>query len=697
MGGEIILTQPAWLIGACVAAGLLVAALLYWADREVPPPYRLGLGALRGLAVAALAFLLLRPLLRSVTTETQRPVVVVAEDVSASAKPAVDSLAAALDGLATRLGERFDVRRVAVGETVREAGGVPDTTTDAATDLSALIAYAGDNFPPELLAGVVVATDGIYNRGADPTYPAEGLAAPVYPIALGDTTPQRDAAIREVLANRIAYLGDRLEIQVDVQATGLAGQSSTVTLEAVDARGRGRQLASEPVTFGQARSFQTVRFEVEPTAEGQQRYRLSVQPVSGERNRANNTREAYVDVLDARQRVLILAAAPHPDVGALRRALDAAQNYETTFALSRDFDGDVSEVDLVVFHNLPAGAAEIGGVLAALDERGVGRWFVAGPRVDGRGLNAAQELLRVDVRPGQSNPAFPALNGGFRLFTLEPDWAQALATFPPLIAPFAEYGELTAGDVLLTQRIGQVETDYPLLAMGEVDGHKVGLLSGQGLWRWRLAEYQRTGAHEVFDGMVLATVNYLALRADERAFRVASAERLYSTSDDVRLSAELYNASFELVNEPDVDVSITDAEGTEYTYLMDRVGGAYRLRAGRLPAGQYAYRATTSYAGEAYAAEGSFTIRQLQLEDATAMADWALLRRLAAARGGEVVAGGPEAIAALGERLLEADAARPVLYQSVQTRPLIDWTWLLGIVLALLAVEWFLRRRLGTY
>ena len=697
MGGEIILTQPAWLVAACALAGVAVAALLYAGERGVPPGYRLALGALRALAVGLLAFLLLRPLLRSVDTETQRPVVLVAEDVSASAKPHVDSLAAALDDLAAALADRYDVERVALGERVRAREQRPDSLVDAATDLSALVGYARDKYPPELLAGVVVATDGIYNRGADPAYAADELVAPVYPIALGDTTPQRDAAVREVLYNRIAYLGDRLEVQVDVLATGLAGRASAVALEQVDARGRTRQLASEPVAFPQARSFQTVRFAVEPAAEGPQRYRVTVRPVSGERNRANNARELYVEVLDARQRVLLLAAAPHPDIGALRRALDGAENFETEFALLRDFDGDVSEVDLAILHNLPSTRADAAQVLAALGERGVGRWFVAGPGADARALSAAQDLLRVDARPGQTNPVFPVLNGSFRLFTLDPAWAQALATFPPLVAPFAEYGPLTAGDALLTQRIGNVATDYPLLAMGEVDGRKVGVLNGQDLWRWRLGEYQRTGEHTVFDGLVLATANYLALREDQRPFRVASAERLYSTSDDVRLSGELYNASLELVNEPDVDVAITEADGTEYAFTMDRAGRAYRLRAGRLPAGRYRYRAATSYAGEAYEASGGFTVRQLQLEDATATADRALLRRLAGARGGRVVAGTPDSVAALAATLLADDGARPILYQSVRTRPLIDWAWLLAILLGALAVEWFARRRLGTY
>ena len=283
----------------------------------------------------------------------------------------------------------------------------------------------------------------------------------------------------------------------------------------------------------------------------------------------------------------------------------------------------------------------------------------------------------------------------FRLFTLDESWAETINAWPPITAPFAQYGELTAGDALLRQRIGRVDTEYPLLALGEVSGHKEGLMTADGLWRWRLAEYLARENHATFDGIVLATVQYLALREDKRPFRVSASERVYTTSDDVRLQGELYNASFELVNDPDVRLRVVDAAGTDYTYVMDKVGSAYQLRAGRLPAGDYRYTATTDYDGERYEASGGFTVRQLQLEALSETADWDLLRRISRQQGGEVVAA--SAAASLGALLLGEDAAKPVAYETVRTRPLIDWPWLLAIVLALLAIEWFVRRRLGTY
>ena len=684
MDGRIILTQPSAYLLLCVLAAVGMSALLYFRTREWPPGPRLGMALLRGLAVGLLAFLLLGPLLRRVTPRTQRPTLLIAEDASASAKAEVDALAPALDGFAERLSDRFDVERLRLGERVRPRG---DTAADAATDLSALFAHARERYPPELLAGIVVATDGIYNQGADPSYAAAELLNPTYALPVGDTTPQRDVAVREVLHNRIGYLGDRLEIRVDVLATGLSGSGAAVRLS-----GDGAD-ASERVRFDRARDLETVRFEVTPTRAGLQRYRVSVPAVGGERNTANNTREVFIDVLDARQRILLLAEAPHPDVSALRQALDANDNYETEYALLSRFDGDASEADLVIFHGVGRSAARATEVLGQLDGRKVGRWFITGARPLAAGLTL-QHLFGLSAKPN-TNVVTPALNEGFRLFGIGEAWAERLRGYPPVSAPFGDYGLLAAGEALLTQRVGRVETDYPLLAMGEVAGTKEGVFAGEGLWRWRLAEYQATGGHEAFDAIVLATVQYLALRDDRRPFRVTPSQRVYTTNESVRLRGELYNASFQLVNEPDVAVAVSEAGGARYDFVMDKVGGAYRLRAGRLPPGDYTYRATTGFAGEAYEATGAFSIQRVDLEEAVTTADWDLLRRMSAARGGRTVTAAE--LDGLAEELIASSTAKPVLYQRVRTRPLVDWPWLLAAVLVLLAAEWFWRRRLGGY
>ncbi|MFK8054801.1 MAG: hypothetical protein AB8F78_01670 [Saprospiraceae bacterium] len=692
MNGEIILTQPSYFVALCALAGILVAALLYFGEKELPKATRLGLGLLRAIAVGLIAFLILGPLLRNVDTRTQKPVFIIAEDQSSSVKGTVDSLAPQLDQLSAAIAEKYDVQRVGLGERIRS---LPDTTVDQATDLAQLFTYAKDNYPPELLGGILLVSDGIYNQGSDPSYASAGLTAPVYAVPLGDTTPARDVTIADALYNRIAYLGDKLELQVDVQATNLSGSSTTITVSEVSTNGRTKQLDTKTLPIASKRSFQTVRFLVEPKRAGVARYVVQASGPRDERNKVNNRRSISVDVLDARQQVLILAAAPHPDISALRQSLEGNKNYETSFALLQNLADEVKDADLVIFHNLPAAGKDISAVLKQLDKRKVGRLFIAGKNTDMTALNSAQGLFSIKAKGTQVNEVTPKLNGAFTLFTLNEEWNQTIKSWPPAVAPFAEYSALSTGDVLLTQRIGRVDTDFPLLAAGEVNGSKVGVFSGQGLWRWRLAEYQQNQSQEVFDGLISSLVQYLALREDKRPFRVTAAERLYTTSEDITLQGELYNASYQLVNSPDVNLRITNSDGTAYPFLMDKVGSSYRLSVGRLPEGRYEFRASTSYNGEAYSSKGSFNVEARQLESIVTTADWNLLQRISDQQGGKLVL--PNAIASLTEDLLADNLAKPVLYQSVRTRPLIDWPWLLAIALGLLTIEWYLRRRLGSY
>ena len=691
---QLTLQQPWYLVGLCLLAGLVLAGLLYARDGTLPRRPRMALAALRTLSVSLLAFLLLGPLLRSVTTRTQRPVLAVATDRSASAAAAFDSLSSALDDFADRLSDRYEVLRLDLGEEVRESSA--DTSRDAASDLSSVFGYLAETVPAELTAGVVLVSDGMHNRGADPAYRAASLGAPVYTFGVGDTTPIRDASIAEVLNNSIAYLGDRLEVRVDVLATGLSGRSANVRLQAIGG-GRSAELASETVRIVSDREVVQARFEITPKQAGTRRYRVSINRLEGETNVANNARDLFVEVLDARQRVLLLAAAPHPDVSAIRQALDANERYTTQFELFKDWSGRATDVDLVILHGLPRTGQNIAPLVTELDRRGVGRWWILGARTDLAALNPHVSLI--DMRPrggGEANAATGIVNQNFRLFGIGEDWAQRVAEWPPVPAPFLETGPLAGGAAMIVQRIGQVATDYPLLALGEVEGRREAVFFAQGLWRWRLAEYQREQSHDVFDDLIASTAQYLALREDKRPFVVRSTEKVYESSATVRLLGELYNASFEPINEADVSVRISDVEGTAYDFVMDRNQSGYVLDVGRLPAGEYNYRASTNYAGEAYRSDGSFVVRTLDLESRSTTADFALLRRMAEPQGGRLLTSVVE-LDALADELLGAKAAPALAYRTARTRPLVDWPWYLVAILAVLTVEWFWRRRLGTY
>src|SRR6185312_12303302 len=75
-----------WWVPACLALGLLYAWLLYRQPVSLDNKFRYLLFAARAVVVTIIAFLLLSPLVKSVTYSPQKPLVLVLQDNSESIK-----------------------------------------------------------------------------------------------------------------------------------------------------------------------------------------------------------------------------------------------------------------------------------------------------------------------------------------------------------------------------------------------------------------------------------------------------------------------------------------------------------------------------------------------------------------------------------------------------------------------------------
>lgn len=694
---QISFQYPAWYLLFCVLAALCYALLLYWRDqrfREVAPRLHVWLGLLRFLAVFLVTLLLLEPLIKSVVTEVKKPIVVVAQDVSESVAMALGSDTAALrtdlEALRARLADRYEVATFSFGQAVRP--GLDAPFADKATNLDALFRELYDRYAGQNLGAVIVATDGIYNRGANPLYTGRQLGAPLYAIALGDTVPDKDLLIKQVFFNKIVYLGDQFVVQVDVAAHHCDGERATLSVQQVEG-GQARTLQQVPVRVQGGDFFTTVEVTLEARQAGVQRYRFSLSRLADEASTANNTRDIFVEVLDARQKILLLAHAPHPDLAAIRRALEQRKNYEVEVAFA-DQPIDMAAYDFVVLHQLPSRKYPIQGLLAQMDARKTPRLFIVGAQTDLARFNEAQSLLTIRGNGGQVNDVTAWVQPDFDLFTWDERLAAELKVWPPLQAPFGEYG-LGDAEVLLWQRIGKVDTQYPLWAFGEPGGVRTGVLAAEGLWRWRLFEYLQHQNHELTDGLLAKAVQYLSVKEDKRRFRVRVTKNIFDENERIVFDGELYNPSYELVNEPDVTLTVRDESGREYTWVMDKTEKAYRLDAGILPVGSYTFSARVQYSGEMLTATGRFSVQPVQLEAFATTADHALLRRLAEEYGGQLLY--PDQIDEIPALLEQSGKVKPVAYASTRTRSLLHHKWLFFLILGLLSLEWFLRRYFGSY
>ena len=196
------------------------------------------------------------------------------------------------------------------------------------TDISNALKQLNDRFVNQNIGAVVLATDGLYNQGSDPQYVARNIKSPIYTIAMGDTVAKRDLLIGNVNYNKTAFLGNDFEIEVLAGAYQAKGETMRLTV-AED----GRQVASQNVDVSSDDFHKVVTLKLNADKKGTRKFNISITPVKNELSTQNNNETIYIDVLDAKQKILLLYDGPHPDISVIRQSIENNKNYEVKASL----------------------------------------------------------------------------------------------------------------------------------------------------------------------------------------------------------------------------------------------------------------------------------------------------------------------------------------------------------------------------
>ena len=209
-----------------------------------------------------------------------------------------------------------------------------------------------------------------------------------------------------------------------------------------------------------------------------------------------------------------------------------------------------------------------------------------------------------------------------------------------------------------------------------------------------MANYQLLGNSEWFDALVGKTVQYLSVRQKRARLQVSAPQRIAEGSD-IRVSAELYNESFELTNDPEVGFELVDDEGNAFSYVFQPDGQGYGLSIGSLKTGRYRWSASASMNGEVFEESGELLVSEVKAEQMVTRADHHFLRQWAFRENGEAFYASNAS--ALTDRLLGLEQAKPQVDSTKQWSELIEWKWLLGLLVLLLSIEGLLRKYHGSY
>ncbi len=707
---HISLSYPPAYILLCLAFGIAAAFLLYYRDwqfRDLGQSFKKWLWLLaiiRAVTISFIAFLLLSPLIRTISTRVEKPILLFAQDNSTSAiinlhGPDSVNYVKSMSRFLDELSKQYEVKSYAFGSSLREN---PDYTfSDKTTNISAALDELANLYAGQNVGAVILATDGIYNEGSNPVYLREELSMPVYTIGLGDTTVKRDVQILSVIHNRTVFYGDYFPMKVEWRALFCANEKTAVAVSMVDGNTE-KKLDEKPIAIEGNDYSGSAEFMLKAETPGIIHYRMAIANVTGEASVSNNVKDVFIEVVEKKEKILLLANAPHPDIAAIKQAVEANKNYEVTVAFGGTVPGKMEDYNLVMLHQLPSAANTIQPVIQGLKEKKKSVLYILGAQSNAALLNSAQTLVNLTGANNATNDAFPVFSQEFSLFNVPDELKRKIMAWPPLFSPFGDYRSSPGASTLMLQKIGSVVTKFPLILFRQDLDGRAGIIAGEGLWRWRMNDFELNGNHDAFNALISSVVQYLSVKADERQFRVrlekeqqSGSNHIFSENESVIFSAELLNESNELINTPDVSLVIKDDQAKEFPFVFSKHANAYSLNAGYFPAGNYSYSAKVNYNNKDFYTSGVFTVSPTQLELETTRANHQLLYALSQKTGGKLFY--PSQLDQLLKEITAKQEIKPVLYSSTRTDPLINLRWLIIPILFLLALEWGIRKFNGGY
>ena len=639
--------------------------------------------------MAILCFLLVGPIIKHLKNRIEQPQLVIALDNSQSIAEVLDSvergdLVSHVNGLVETLQEAdYEVQL----RTFNQDQTQEILFNQTSTPLDAFLGGIQSDYEGKNLKSVLLVSDGIHNKGLSPVYAPYKF--PVYTLGIGDTIPQKDIQLKSILYNKIAYQGNQFILRADILNEGFVNTPLEVVLSE-----SGRVLQRKNITTTATPQILQVDFTLTAESKGLKDYRISIAAVEGEFTQSNNQRHAYIDIIEGQRKVLLAARGPHPDLKAIRSTLDNNQNYQTDLYIPNISAPKLDSYDLIILHQMTQQEASRVPLIGNLLNSNTPTWTIIGSKSNLPRFNSENDMLEITAINFQRDQVTAEVSGSFSKFQLTDALKEMLTNNNPLNVPFANYQLSPGAEVLLTQKVGNLNTNNPLLMVMDDGDQKQAVLIGEGIWQWRLQDYERHQSFELFDELISKLVQYLSSNQEKSRFRVYPINSEFQVNEAVVLQSEVYNEIYEEVYGNSIDLTITDAAGESRSFSYTTSAGNTQYRINELPSGVYAFTARTQLDGKNYTNTGQFSVTDLQLESLNLTADHQLLRELAAKTSGQFF---DESQWSQLQAQLTNEPAQGVIYSEEAFMPLIRWPWVLILLLLLVSGEWFTRKYYGSY
>ena len=641
----------------------------------------------RFLSLFLIGLLLLGIIFKTSKERIENPIFFVVTDNSKSMLNYNDSSSVLKDvhalqkRLKAEFGKKLEIKEISIGSDLKI--DEPIRFSESNSNLEKAFEYINTEYYNRNIGGIAFISDGNFNIGANPIYNAEKIKfTPIFSFAVGDSIQKRDHLIRNTFHNNIAFLKNKFPVEIDISSYKFKNEEITVSIEH-----QKKIIASQKITYsGESQDFKKVIFTIPAEQIGFQTYTVHLEEKNNEISLQNNHRNFYVEVLDSRNKVLILSESPHPDIAALQSVLSKDENIETEYKTFKTWNKQTNQVNLLICHN-PTDQFN-SELFDLFKQSNIPILFVLGSKTN-KNIYSKLGIQFSNNSSNQFDEFQGVINPGFSIFETDEKLHESLSYYPPL---FGKYGNVTlpkSSTIFMQQRIGPVIKKSPLFFFSTVQNVNYGALMGEGIWRWKFNEYQRSGSHETFNKIFSKTVQFLTLRKRGSGLHVVFPKKL-NKDQDLIINANFYNSSMEPITNPQLSLEIIDENNKKYQSQFAINGKGYQAKIGQLNPGKYTWTARTKFDGKTYTQNGNFFIEDLDNEKSESVANHAVLKQLSSQSNGTFYH--LNKTKQFYSDLSGRKDINTIAYEEKSLLNLMDLWWYLLLVSILLLSEWLMKR-----
>ena len=738
-------TLPLWLVAG---VALAAAALVIWQFLNLKQRLSLGqswfLTLLRAAVYALLLFFLLGPaLIDKRVTKLRRPLTVLIDSSQSMAFPAstkanadgkpgpsrLDAVRAKLtegqDPMIQRLSRDYDLRLFRFGAGLEPMA--PNAlgqlkAQDQGSRIMEILQSATKDANAQ--SAILLFSDGIAN-GNKKDLSGTSLPVPVFAIGAGESEGFTDLRIAALHAPEFAFRGREFKLDVVVQAFGFKGRSAPLNFY------RGKNLiASRNLTIDAEPFEQKITLSFTPKEIGTQGFSVEIPAQPGELIAQNNQKEFKVDVQRDKIRVLTLSGAPAWNYRFLRMAMkqdplielvsfvflrtptdsvDVPENRLSLIPFPIDdlFLEELKNFDVIVFddfsHRAYFNPAYLDRVRDYVRDGGALAMF-GGPRSfdsGGYGDSSLRDVLPVEL-DGKGNyqtqragrAALTAAGKAHPLTRLLPDPRaneEAWSKMPALNGYNPVRG--ARGEVLLTTGADGA----PLLAVGRYGKGRTLAFMSDDAWRWNFLAVGNRETPQHHLKLIRQAVRWLA---QEPSFEQVQLRPIGTAQpgEKTPIKLRVLRDDFTPTREASVQLRVFGPEGEPalLSATADQEEGEYSAEYTPTREGTYRVEAEATFAGKTLGKDKtSFSVAFAygETDDGRPRPD--LLKKVAEASKGEFIP-----LSQWNDKTLDRIAAqldRIAPAEIVEQRQTQLWSslWPFGIILGLLSLEWWMRRKWG--